>query len=81
MSDDAPQTIADARFSQTLTLADAYRVMDHFLSAFASRGDMPVSEALWMFGICSDGVTTSDPAMPSDFLRAWQQVQADRPSA
>jgi len=63
-----PLTISDPEFNRTLTLRDAYRVMERFASDYLSRGDTSVSDFLHAYaGETTNGQAT-DPAAVQDFL-------------
>lgn len=61
-------------FERMVTLGEAYRIMEHFASAYLSRGDSPVSVFLHTYASEVIGGETTDPAAAEDFLHAAQQV-------
>ena len=68
----------DPEFDETITLREAYRVMEAFVGAFLARGDGAVSELLhFHIGSSPEGLTM-DPASPEDFLAALAAVRASR---
>jgi hypothetical protein len=67
-------TINDGLFDREITLRDAYRIMERFLSNYLSRGDTSVSDLLHTYaGEVSSGQST-DPAALYDFLAATADV-------
>ncbi len=61
-------------FERTVSLRDAYRIMEHFVIDYHARGDTPVSDFLFAYlAISQDGLTT-DPAAGEDFLRAARAI-------
>jgi len=67
-------TVNDALFDREITLRDAYRIMERFLSIYLSRGDTRVSDFLHTYaGEVTTGQST-DPAALYDFLAAAQDV-------
>lgn len=70
-------SINDPDFDTTITLRDAYRIMEGFASEYLSRGDTPISDFLHAYaGAMSDG-QTADPAAASDFLAVAERVRAE----
>jgi hypothetical protein len=54
--------LADAGFEQTITLRDAYRIMERFVNDYRTRGDTSASDFLLVYlSVGRDGRTT-DPA-------------------
>jgi hypothetical protein len=67
-----------AGFEQTVTLRDAYRIMERFVNDYRARGDTSVSDFLLAYlSVGRDGRTT-DPAAADDFLRAAAAILGDR---
>jgi hypothetical protein len=67
-------TINDALFDREITLRDAYRIMERFLSIYLARGDTRVSDFLHVYaGEVTTGQST-DPAALPDFLAAAQDI-------
>ena len=67
-------TVDDALFNREITLRDAYRIMEHFLAKYLSRGDTAVSDFLHGYaGEIASGQST-DPAALYDFLAAAADV-------
>ena len=66
----------DNALRQTISVQDAYRVMEHFVSAYLARGDTSVSDFLFCYaGLTAPGQTT-DPAAIHDFLESTRSVVA-----
>ncbi len=66
--------ITDKEFERTVTLREAYRIMERFASNYLARGDTSISDFLYSYaGECVGGQTT-DPAAAPDFLTATHQV-------
>jgi hypothetical protein len=62
--------VNDALFDREITLRDAYRIMERFLSNYLSRGDTQVSDFLQSYaGEIPTGQST-DPSALYDFLAA-----------
>jgi hypothetical protein len=67
-------TVNDSLFDRAITLRDAYRIMERFLSAHLSHGDTLISDFLHIYaGEVATGQST-DPAALYDFLAAAQDV-------
>ena len=67
-------TINDVLFDREITLRDAYRIMERFLSNYLSRGDAAASDLLRTYaGEVSTGQST-DPAALYDFLAVAADV-------
>jgi hypothetical protein len=67
-------TVNDALFNREVTLRDAYRIMERFLSKYVSRGDTAVSDFLYGYaGEIPPGQST-DPAALFDFLAAAADI-------
>lgn len=65
---------------QLISVQDAYRIMEHFVGAYLSRGDTSVSEFLFCYaGLTGPGQTT-DPAAIHDFLESASAVAAESSS-
>ena len=64
----------DPGFQRAVTLRDAYKVLEQFVSDYHARGDTPVSDFLFAYvAVGSDG-RTIDPAAATDFLKAARAV-------
>jgi hypothetical protein len=64
---------------QVISVQDAYRVMEHFVSAYLARGDTSVSDFLFCYaGLTAPG-QTADPAAIHDFLESTRAVAAQSP--
>ena len=61
-------SVNDEKFDRVISLRDAYRVMERFLSEYLSRGDTPVSDFLHCYAREVIGGQTVDPAAAQDFL-------------
>lgn len=67
-------TVNDTLFDRQITLRDAYRIMERFVSSYLSRGDTSVSDFLHVYaGEVATGQST-DPSALFDFLTAAQRV-------
>jgi hypothetical protein len=62
-------TIDDEVFDQLVTLREAYRIMERFLSEHFHRGEQPTGVLLGYLSLWEDG-TTGDPAALHDYLDA-----------
>lgn len=71
--------LSDPEFEQTLTLADAYRVLVRFVEQYNTRGE---SSTLDLLGDLSldvwSGGGSSDPAQLEDFLAVAELVLGRR---
>jgi hypothetical protein len=67
-------TVNDALFSREITLRDAYRIMERFLSNYLSRGDTAVSDFLRSYAAEIPPGESTDPAALYDFLAAATDV-------
>jgi hypothetical protein len=66
--------ITDKEFERTVTLREAYRIMERFASDYLSRGDTSVADFLHAYAGVVAGGQTTDPAAASDFLTATSQI-------
>jgi hypothetical protein len=66
--------IQDSAFDRAVTLRQAYRIMDRFLSAYHARGESSTVELLMDVGLAPNG-QTGDPAALYDFLDAVAEVE------
>jgi len=64
----------DPGFERTVTLRDAYRILEQFVSDYHARGDTPVSDFLFVYVAVGTNGRTTDPAAASDFLKAARAV-------
>jgi hypothetical protein len=71
MSDNT--TIHDPAFDRTVTLRDAYRIMERFVEAYHNRGETETGTFIGYFCIAPDGIG-SDPAALYDYLEAVEEV-------
>jgi hypothetical protein len=67
-------TVDDALFNREVTLRDAYRIMERFLSNYLSRGDTAVSDFLHSYAGKLPSGQSTDPAALFDFLAAAADV-------
>ena len=66
--------LSDPGFERTVTLREAYRIVERFVSDYHARGNTPVSDFLFAYlAVGADGRTT-DPAAAEDFLLAAKNV-------
>jgi hypothetical protein len=66
--------ITDAKFDRAVSLRDAYRLIERFVSDYLERGDTLVSDFLHAYaGEWINGQTT-DPAASYDLLAAAEKV-------
>ncbi len=64
------ETIYDAAFERQILLRDAYRISEQMIRECLTRGDIPLSEFLYVyFGLGADR-RSADPAALDDFLAA-----------
>ena len=69
-----PLKLTDPAFDRTITLRDAYRIMEKFAEDYLSRGDTAISDFLFVYaGEVIDTATTA-PAAAQDFLDAAEFV-------
>ena len=68
-----PTTIHDPRFQRTITLADAYRILERFVIQYNDRGETTTVSLMSDIGIVTDG-SSSDPAQVDDFLNVVGEV-------
>jgi hypothetical protein len=66
--------LTDKDFERTVTLREAYRIMERFASDYVARGDTSVSDFLYTYAGEAVGGQTTDPAAAKDFLVAAQSV-------
>ena len=66
-------SIKDPEFDRQVSLRDAYRVMERFVSAYLALGDTPVLHFYSYLWTQPDG-ESSDPAAVADFLKAAAEV-------
>jgi hypothetical protein len=65
--------ITDPVFDRTVTLRDAYPIMERFLIEHFQRGELPTGELIGYVGICSDGIA-GDPAALYDYLAVVDKI-------
>jgi hypothetical protein len=62
-------SLEDPQFDRSITLRQAYRIMERFASEYLARGDTAISDFLHVYaGEC--GGQATDPAAIYDFLKA-----------
>ena len=66
--------LGDERFDQVITLRDAYRTAERFLSNCLALGDISLSDALRMYVGEVSTTQTVHPAAIYEFLDAAEQV-------
>jgi len=64
----------DPGFERTVTLRDAYRIMERFLGDYLARGDTPVSDFLFVYATVLQNGLTTDPAAADDFRKAARAI-------
>ncbi len=69
-------SLSDPAFDATLSLRDAYRLMEAFLTETLSRGDRPLSEVLHGYLGIAANAESADP----EALRRYLQAAAGVPS-
>ena len=62
-------SIRESDFDRNISLRDAYRVMEHFITAFHQRGGSSTVELIAYLGLLESG-RSSDPAALDDFLES-----------
>lgn len=67
-------TVNDTLFDRRITLRDAYRIMERFVSTYLSRGDTSVSDFLHIYAGELSTAQSTDPQALYDFLTAAQRV-------
>ena len=65
--------LTDGAFDRTITLREAYLVMERFVENHLSRGEASTVDLISYFGIAADG-RTGDPAALDDYLEAASEV-------
>ena len=68
-----PAKITDPIFSRSVSLADAYRILERFLNEYNERGESSTVALISDIGLAPDG-GTCDPAQLSDFLRCAEKI-------
>jgi hypothetical protein len=66
-------TIDDSAFDRTVTLREAYLIMERFVEAHIARGETSTIDLISYFGLLPSGMT-GDPAAFDDYLAAARQV-------
>ncbi|NUO76559.1 MAG: hypothetical protein HOQ32_11155 [Lysobacter sp.] len=69
-----PSALTDPAFDRAVSLRDAYRIMERFVSAYLDRGDTTVSDFLYAYAGETAGGQITDPAAVEDFLDAAEPV-------
>ncbi len=70
-------SLNDDAFSESVSLAEAYRILEAFISQYNARGECSTVDLLTDVGIVKGG-QTADPSQLDDFLRCAGQVIASR---
>jgi carbohydrate kinase (thermoresistant glucokinase family) len=70
----AYKALTDPEFERLVTLRNAYRIMERFLSDYLDRGDTSVSDFLHVYAGKTRAGQSADPAALSDFLAAADRV-------
>ena len=65
--------INDPLLSRTLSLADAYRILERFIVQYNDRGESDTVSLLTDVGLLPDG-TTCDPVQLHDFLLCASEI-------
>ena len=71
-------TIKDATFQRTVSLADAYMILERFVAQYNTRGERSTVEFLTDVGLSPDG-TSADPAQIYDFITFVQAAFRGNP--
>ena len=66
--------VTDPAFDRPVTLRDAYRIMERFVSDYLERGDTRVSDFLHAYAGETVTGQTADPAALPDFLAAARKI-------
>jgi hypothetical protein len=66
-------SVNDPEFERSVSLRDAYRIMERFVEDYLSRGDTEVVLFLTYLGLTPKG-ETCDPAAADDFLDAAKAI-------
>ena len=69
-------TIDDPAFDRTVTLREAYRVMERFIAEHLARGEMPTGMLIAYLGLSSDR-RSGDPAVLPEYLAVADEVLAE----
>jgi DNA integrity scanning protein DisA with diadenylate cyclase activity len=67
------KSVDDSEFERLITLRDAYKVMESFISDYHARGDTSVVDLLTYLHLMENGQSL-DPAAIYDFLSAASKV-------
>jgi hypothetical protein len=70
--------VTDKEFERTVTLRDAYRIMERFACDYLARGDTSVSDFLYVYAGEVVGGQTTDPVAAHDFLAVAEQVLSNK---
>ena len=70
----AYKAVTDPEFDRRVTLRDAYRIMERFVSDYLERGDTPVSDFLHAYASETIAGQTTDPAALPDFLISVRKI-------
>lgn len=69
-----PLNLTDPAFDATLTLRDAYKLMEAFLTDALAQGDRPLSEALHGYLGIAANAESADPRALERYLQAAARV-------
>jgi hypothetical protein len=69
--------LQDPVFDHQISLRDAYKVMEGFVSDYISRGDTTITDFLYTYANLIETGETVDPAALDDFLLSVNDILAD----
>ena len=67
------RSVFDDEFKRTVTLQDAYRILERFVVQYNSRGESSTVALMTDVGVVKNG-WSCDPAQLEDFLRCADEV-------
>ncbi len=70
-------SVHDSRFSEQVTLGEAYRILEAFIVQYNARGESSTVALLTDVGLLPSG-QTADPAQLDDFLACARKVIVQR---
>lgn len=73
-------SINDPAFDRTVSLRDAYRIMERVVEDHVARGEMSTVDLMSYLGLLPSG-QSADPAAIYDFLRAVENVVGGAPNS
>ena len=68
--------LASSEFDRSVSLRDAYRIMERFVADYLARGDTSISDFLHAYAGEVAGGGTTDPTAAQDFLAAAGRILA-----